>query len=54
MTLRKSFEGPIKVGNDMGNSRDRRKREIFMEKKEWLHNPQWIEANKGEKETLVS
>ena len=32
----------------MGNGRERNKRCNFMEKKEWLHFPQWIEAKKEE------
>ncbi len=32
----------------MGNYRERAKRYNFMEKKYWLHYPQWIEAGKEE------
>ena len=32
----------------MGNGRERSKRETFMEEKEQLHYPEWIEAIKEE------
>ena len=32
----------------MGNDRERSKRGNLKEKKEWLHYPKWIEANKEE------
>ncbi len=34
----------------MGNDREGSKRENFKENKEWLHYPQWIEANNEEEE----
>ena len=32
----------------MGNGRERIKRETFMEEKEYLHYPEWIDAIKEE------
>ncbi len=34
----------------MGNGRERSKRETFMEEKEQLHYPEWIETIKEEEE----
>ena len=40
MTLRKTFEEELKKdATDMGNGREKNKREKLMEKKEWLHYP---------------
>ncbi len=51
MTLRKTFKVRLeKNGTDMGNCREKSKREKFMEKKEWLHYPKWIYAKKEEEE----
>ncbi len=42
------FETLKKDGTDMSNGRERSKRENFTEKKDCMHYPQWIEANKEE------
>ena len=36
----------------MGNGRERSKRETFMEEKEKLHYPEWIEAIKEEEDVI--
>ena len=37
----------------MGNGRERSKRETFVEEKEQLHYPEWIEAFKEEEDDVV-
>ena len=41
-----------KDGTDMGNGRERSKRETFMEEKEYLHYPEWIDAIKEGEEVF--
>ena len=49
MTLRKTFEGDLKkMELTWGTAKREAKDRISGEKKEWLHRPQWIEANKEE------
>ena len=38
----------------MGNGRERSKREMFMEEKEQLHYPEWIDALKEEEDYFPS
>ncbi len=53
MTLRKTFEGDSKKMELTWGMAERSKRDNFMEKKEWLYYPQWIDAIKEEEVTGI-
>ena len=50
MTLRKTFEGDFKKMELTWGTAEREAKETFMEKKEQLHYPEWIDALKEEEE----